>query len=80
MSEEAAGKPRKVWVVTFCEAGVAQEPEVYETERGAEMAIREYARAVGASWDDARQQWDFSDLTDDARMDEVPVRDGFLVR
>jgi hypothetical protein len=80
MAEPAAGQPRKVWVVTFCEGGVAQEPQVYETEKGAASAIEEYAEACHAVWDQSRGEWDFSAGDDDARIDEVPVLPGFLVR
>ena len=80
MAEQAAGQPRKVWVVSFAEGGVVQEPEVYETEAGADAAIAQYADACHALWDTTREEWDFSNGDDDARVDEVPVREGFLVR
>jgi hypothetical protein len=80
MSEEAAGQPRKVWVLTFSSGGVAQYPQVYETENGARAALDEYARACSARWDDKAEDWDFSETDDDARVDEVPVREGFLIR
>jgi len=80
MVEEAVGQPRKVWVVTFSEGGVAQEPQVYETENGAEAALAFYANEVGAPYDRENKCWDFDNFDDDARVDECVVQPGFLVR
>ena len=80
MTPEPVPDPPKVWVVSFCDGGVTQEPLVFETEPAALAAIAAFAKDCDVPWNVETRSWDFSESDADARVDCLPVQPGFLVR